>query len=108
MTPPWAGFPRRLPPEQVAAFRAERERAARWAAGSGEAGKVWPLIAAALGTASRTAIVPLQDLLELGAEARMNRPGTAEGNWGWRNLPATLTPALASRLAALTRRWGRA
>ncbi|MFA5614958.1 MAG: 4-alpha-glucanotransferase, partial [Methanoculleus sp.] len=33
---------------------------------------------------ARTAIIPMQDILGLGEEARMNRPGTAEGNWEWR------------------------
>ena len=50
------------------------------------------------------AIVPAQDVLGLGSEARMNRPGIAEGNWGWRLEHGQLTPALARRLRAATRR----
>ncbi len=45
---------------------------------------VWALIEMAWSSVAQQAIVPLQDLLELGAEARMNIPGYADGNWGWR------------------------
>lgn len=45
---------------------------------------VWAMMEMAWSTVARTAISPLQDLLELGAEARMNIPGFASGNWGWR------------------------
>ena len=41
---------------------------------------------------------PSQDVLGLGSEARMNTPGTEEGNWEWRLEPGVLTPALAKRL----------
>lgn len=44
----------------------------------------WDMIRAAFESPAHTAIVPMQDILGLGSEARMNRPGTAEGNWGWR------------------------
>ena len=44
----------------------------------------WDLIRLALASVADTAIVPLQDVLGLGSEARMNVPGRAEGNWGWR------------------------
>jgi 4-alpha-glucanotransferase len=47
------------------------------------------------------AVLPLQDLLELGSEARMNLPGTAEGQWGWRAAPNSLTPELAAHWRAL-------
>jgi len=42
------------------------------------------LIEMAWASAAQESIIPLQDLLELGAEARMNIPGFAQGNWGWR------------------------
>lgn len=45
---------------------------------------VWGMIEMAWASVASTAIIPLQDLLELGAESRMNIPGIAEGNWGWR------------------------
>jgi 4-alpha-glucanotransferase len=44
----------------------------------------WDLISLTLASAARVAIVPLQDVLGLGAEARMNTPGTGPGNWSWR------------------------
>ena len=47
------------------------------------------------------AVIPLQDILELGSEARMNTPGTVGGNWEWRCEPGALTPELAADLAAL-------
>lgn len=45
---------------------------------------VWALIEMAWSTVASQALVPMQDLLELGAESRMNIPGFAHGNWGWR------------------------
>lgn len=44
----------------------------------------WPMIRVLLSTASRLAVIPMQDLLDLGADATLNRPGTTEGNWQWR------------------------
>ncbi|QKT02734.1 4-alpha-glucanotransferase [Ectothiorhodospiraceae bacterium 2226] len=44
----------------------------------------WPLIRAVTASVARLAVVPLQDVLELGSEQRMNTPGTSEGNWRWR------------------------
>jgi 4-alpha-glucanotransferase len=48
--------------------------------------------------------VPLQDLLNLGGDARMNLPGRATGNWSWRFLPEQLTGHLAERLLDATHR----
>jgi 4-alpha-glucanotransferase len=44
----------------------------------------WQLLELALASSAELAVVPLQDLLELGDEARFNTPGTTEGNWRWR------------------------
>ncbi len=55
-----------------------------------------------------TAIVPMQDLLGLHAAARMNRPGTAEGNWRWRMRPWAFSKEIVARLGALTETYGRA
>jgi len=63
----------------------------------------WQLIETAYASPAALAIVPAQDVLGLGSEARMNRPGTARGNWEWRLEPGRLTPALASRLRELAR-----
>ena len=48
----------------------------------------WPFIRSALATASRLAVIPMQDLLDLPASATLNRPGTNGGNWQWRFTPA--------------------
>ena len=53
-------------------------------------------------------LAPLPDWLGLGAQARINAPGTPDGNWQWRLPPGQLTPALAKRIAALTVLYGRA
>lgn len=53
------------------------------------------------------AIFPLQDLLGMGADARMNIPGKANGHWTWRLQPGILTPPLAERLLTLTALYGR-
>ncbi len=67
----------------------------------------WSLIGLALSSRARLAILPAQDVLGLGSEARMNTPGRAEGNWGWRLEPGQLTPALAARLRRETASAGR-
>ena len=63
---------------------------------------VWPLIRAAEASVAEMAIVPAQDLLELGTEARMNTPAVPAGNWSWRAPEECWTDELAARLAALT------
>ncbi len=65
------------------------------------------LIRTALMSVAKTAILPMQDLLGLASEARMNRPGTPDGNWGWRMRPGQLTPELAARWSELLTRYGR-
>jgi 4-alpha-glucanotransferase len=64
----------------------------------------WPIIRALLATPSRLAVVPMQDLLDLGAEATLNRPGTAEGNWQWRFSREQLVELEENKVATL-RRW---
>lgn len=68
----------------------------------------WTMIDAVFSSRGHTAIVPVQDYAGLGASARMNRPGIAEGNWGWRAEESMFTKALASHLLEVTRRHGRA
>jgi 4-alpha-glucanotransferase len=55
-----------------------------------------------------TVILPVQDLLGLGAESRMNTPSTQEGNWKWKLLPGQITPGHGERLRELTEIYGRA
>ena len=63
---------------------------------------------AALSSVARTAIVPFQDVLALGTDARMNLPGWGTGNWGWRASPEQLDPEHAAWLAEMTMLYGRA
>ncbi len=67
----------------------------------------WDLIRLALSSIANQAIIPLQDVLGLGTEARMNYPGTATGNWEWRYQSDVLTSELSDRLANLNRIYGR-
>jgi 4-alpha-glucanotransferase len=66
------------------------------------------LMRAALGSVGQLAILPMQDLLGLGAAARLNTPGTTHGNWSWRMSQHALTDELAQRYAALNRLYARA
>jgi len=68
----------------------------------------WEVIRLVLGSAARLALVPMQDVLGLGSEARMNTPGTPEGNWGWRLPAGALTEDLQRRLREVTLATGRA
>jgi 4-alpha-glucanotransferase len=75
--------------------------------GAGAGAMPEALIRAALGSVARLAIVPVQDLLGLGSEARLNTPGTVSGNWSWRLPPAALSGGLARRFAELNAVYGR-
>jgi len=67
----------------------------------------WEMVRLAMMSVADRVILPMQDVLGLGAEARMNTPGTPEGNWEWRLRPHQITPELARRLADLTETYGR-
>jgi 4-alpha-glucanotransferase len=79
----------------------------RAATGLDPADPSWGLIELAYESRAALAIVPAQDVLGLGSDARMNRPGVTNGNWRWRLDRGALTPALAKRLRALAERHGR-
>jgi len=66
-----------------------------------------PLLRAALASVARLAMVPMQDVLELGPGHRMNLPGTTENNWSWRFDWSQLRPGLTARLRQLVRLYGR-
>jgi len=71
---------------------------------AGESGEVvWELIRLAWSSPAALAIVPLQDLLNLGAEGRMNQPGHAEGNWRWRCTEEMLAAPVFQDLRSLTK-----
>jgi 4-alpha-glucanotransferase len=61
----------------------------------------WALIRSAVNSVANLCVVPLQDILGLGSEARMNVPSKSEGNWRWRFRPEMLRPELASKLSSL-------
>jgi 4-alpha-glucanotransferase len=65
------------------------------------------LIRLAMASVADTAIIPVQDVLGLGSEARMNTPGAPEGNWRWRLRDGALDTAHAERLAELAETYGR-
>jgi len=67
----------------------------------------WRLLETALSSRAALAMIPAQDVLGLGSEARMNTPGRRGGNWAWPLEPGQLTEALAARLRAATAAAGR-
>jgi 4-alpha-glucanotransferase len=69
---------------------------------------VWGMVRLAMMSVSHTVVLPVQDLLGLGGEARMNTPSTPSGNWEWRLSGGELTPELAQRLSRVTALYGRA
>jgi len=68
----------------------------------GSEGVVWPLIRAAATSVADICLFPMQDILELGSEARMNVPSRSGDNWGWRCPEGVLLPKLAEKLCVLT------
>ena len=67
----------------------------------------WDLIRAAWSSVADLAIAPLQDVLNLGTEARMNLPGRPAGNWGWRYQATMLNTDVLDRLRGITEVYGR-
>ena len=67
----------------------------------------WAFIRALMGSVADIAVVPLQDVLGLGSEARMNVPARASGNWRWRYAAGDLTDEHAGRLLELAELFGR-
>jgi 4-alpha-glucanotransferase len=61
----------------------------------------WGLIRAAISSMSSLSVIPMQDVLGLGSDARMNRPSVPTGNWAWRLTPGAINDDLAWRLAHL-------
>ena len=67
----------------------------------------WSFIQAVMTSVADVAMIPLQDVLDLGSSSRMNVPGRAAGNWGWRFRAGTTTLRIAHRLRDLTEVSGR-
>lgn len=61
----------------------------------------WVMIRSIMSSVANTAIVPMQDILGLGSEARMNLPGMASGYWKWRMRPGAASQEIAARLKDL-------
>ena len=67
----------------------------------------WEFIRAAMASVSDTCVIPMQDYLGLGTEARINTPSTQGTNWKWRMLPGQFTGKLAERILEMSRLYGR-
>lgn len=87
--------------------RRDRSFAGRYLAGADGRNICRKMIRLALSSVSDTAIIPIQDYLELGAEARMNEPSTLGKNWKWRLRRGQLTDELAAEIYDLTKLYGR-
>jgi 4-alpha-glucanotransferase len=68
----------------------------------------WTFIRTILASVANLAIIPLQDILGMGTEARMNLPAKPDGNWHWRYSREMITPEVVRRLRELTFTYGRA
>ena len=66
------------------------------------------MIRMAMGSIAETVVVPLQDLLGLGTQARTNVPGRAKGNWSWRYEEGAITQDISQKLKTTTATFGRA
>ncbi len=73
-----------------------------------EEGYIWGLLRGGMSSVSKLFVAQMQDYLELGAEARMNFPGTlSASNWSWRAEKGFDSPTLATRIREMTKRYGR-
>jgi len=91
----------------IHAARPEAVKRALRYIGGGAGNFAWNMIRTAWASPACMAITPVQDLLGLGSEARMNFPGRKDGWWTWRLKEGALTPALARKLKALNLRYFR-
>jgi 4-alpha-glucanotransferase len=93
-------------PHQREQLRKERDRALAYVGSDGREPH-WDLIRSALASVADTAIFPIQDVLGQGSEARMNVPGTPNGNWGYRVQAELLSSSVAAKLTRLTETYER-
>ena len=84
----------------------EKQYALRYMQTSGE-DFTWSLIRLGMGSVAKLAVFPVQDVLDLGSEARMNTPATSSGNWSWRLHEGQLNDGHLDRLKELTETYGR-
>jgi len=85
----------------------EKKFTARYINISEPEGWTWGLIRGGMSTSSRLFVMQMQDILELGPDARMNVPGSSSGNWQWRMLPGSLSKKLSKKLYDYTAMYGR-
>lgn len=86
----------------------EKKRLARYLGRQVSATDIsWTMIRLAMMSVANTAIIPMQDLLGLGAEARMNDPSKTDGNWYWRLDKDPITEEMIDRLREITETYGR-
>jgi 4-alpha-glucanotransferase len=90
----------------AADIAAEREFARRYLRADGQEMN-WVFIQTVMASVADTVLIPLQDVLGLGSEARMNLPGRPDGNWQWRITPGSLCGEDARRLRDLARTYER-
>jgi len=85
----------------------DKSFAKRYLAIKGKKDINWVFIRAALSCVADTAVLPMQDYLGLGGEARMNMPSTLGTNWKWRMLPDVCTEELAEKIRSMVKLYGR-
>lgn len=84
-----------------------QDRVRHYLGGISPSGIHWDLIRYGHSSTANQSIIPLQDILGLGTEHRMNFPSKPDGNWAWRYRPDALVPILGDRLRTLTETFGR-
>ena len=102
----WSGAEGRDSTRTKRQIRSERAFARRYLGVSGRAFH-WACIRAVLASVADTAVIPMQDILGLGSEARMNLPGSLGGNWRWRYTTDMPTDLVGDRLRECTAVYGR-
>ncbi len=85
----------------------ERDRVLRYLGGISSVGINWDLIRIAFSSVANQVILPMQDVLGLGNEARMNLPSTIADNWQWRYHSSEITPEIEQQLLSITEAFGR-
>ncbi|MCR5717044.1 MAG: 4-alpha-glucanotransferase [Lachnospiraceae bacterium] len=87
--------------------RADRSFAKRYVGIPSKKTAVWEFIRVAFMSVADTVIIPMQDYLNLGDEARMNQPSTLGGNWMWRMKKDAITPELTAKMRSFAKMYGR-
>ncbi len=91
----------------MASGRKQQQFIRKYADIHGSRTATWDLIRLAMRSVADTAVIPIQDYLDIGSAGRINTPSTLGGNWCWRLLPGELTPELAARMKEFAVVYGR-